>query len=172
MVEKEIMLPRAEWHFRQLIKAMRAGNPLRSSKPNERIHGIDVNAYVKVIKDITNQSFGNKDMFLHPGFDHQRHAPVVRFKVEGIRNQLTQKQFAKSGMKVPYREMLDCITIPLMYPKSMTFWKARLVIAVPLCGAPQIAIQALMTLPVQQWVTFPCTTGTVQEVINDIVLRK
>lgn len=167
----DIKLPRSEWQFRELVGAMRVGNPLRSMETKVRRYpGGGVDSYIKVIKDITEQSFGGENLFEQPGINNHRNATTVRFKFGGVRNQLSASEVHRTGWKILYPEMMDCITIPLVRPKGKLFWAARLVIACHQHLRPQISVQLLQTAGESHWVTIPCNTGNVRKTINEMVL--
>lgn len=166
----EVILPRSEWQFRELIAAIRSGNPLRGMDTKVKRYPWGTDSYIKVIKDITEQSFGGENLFEQPGIDNNRNAATVRFKFSGIRNHLTASEVHNLGWKILYPEMMDCITIPLVRPKGKLFWAARLVIACHQYLAPQISVQLLQTDGGSHWVTIPCNTGNVRKTINEMVL--
>lgn len=167
--QEEELLPRSEWHYRQLIREMRVGNPFRLSDPLPSVIGLNTDGYVKVVKDIRNNSFGGNSMFSHPMFDNTRFGNTVRFKKDAFRNLELQDDHHARGIKVPYKELLDCITFPLISPKNKHYWRARLVIAAPVHGAAQIAVQLLSRYGEGQWITIPCTTANVKSTIERVL---
>lgn len=159
-----------EWRYRELIRDMRNGNPYRNVESLQKT-GVATGDFVKVLKDITNQSFDGKNFFASGYVDHTAHASVPRYHAALLPNQVSREQFRKMDWKMMYQEHLDAITIPLTRPKGLLHWKARLVIGIPRIGKPQIAIQTLMIQPMEVWVTFPCTTSTVKDVCEFLLYK-
>ncbi|QEP52448.1 hypothetical protein D9_0241 [Aeromonas phage D9] len=145
-----------EKSFRELVK----------DKPA----GMNPSQYIKVLKDITAQSFNGKNMFRSCIFTQQER---VKYLVEEVRCHYDSiswhKRFGGRGMYIP---RLSGIAIPVNLSYNDLFHKARLVIATHRhLEYVQISLQFLMTDD-SIWVDVPCRTNNVKEVIEQLLIQE
>lgn len=118
---------------------------------------------VKVLKDISAQSFNGGNIFTHPLVNSAE--PVV-YRELAIRNQLTcREQQNQPGALHGYEVMWDMFAIRLVSPKWSVGQNARIVVAIePWEDNYQVGVQFFVDAA-QKWVTVPCNTGTVLSTI-------
>lgn len=146
---------KAETSFKELVGDMQVFAP---------IHVRDI--IIETLKNITHQSFGDKNIFESSLIDPNGR---VQYKYHVVENQVTEIYWNNLlTFTYPYEQNLNGVTIPLATPKWGVGSKARLVIGVT--GAlpvSQISIQFYVD-NVDKWVTVPCKTNTVKETIMNL----
>ncbi|MGL4614262.1 MAG: hypothetical protein ACRCVV_10290 [Shewanella sp.] len=129
------------------------------------IHVRDI--IIETLKNITHQSFADKNIFESPFIDKNG---KVKYKYNFVTNVYQLNEFHKlfARRKVQHQEYLSGLIIPLVSPIWSVGHKARLVIVIPnYIPVPQISIQFYVD-NVDKWVTVPCRTNTVKETIMNL----
>lgn len=145
-----------EKSFRELIKIIK--------KHNSLFVNFDYKKFIHAFKNMVHHSFHDRNPFECTCIGFRE----CNFKRGILPNPSTSREWANTSIKAAYENRLDGFCIPLKPNYTKGIIQARLVIASPMYGPVQFAIQTRHSGS-KYWGTYYCGEGTVNHAISVIL---